>query len=300
VDFLQLQWTIKGNEIIVGLSNYIDETLEHVGENQTRYNFPMATGIDIVVNKDVANDDNAFRVLLGKLLYIQQRIRPDISVALSRLSRVSGHVEPIHWKALRRVENYIVNTRQLCLRFLPSDTKIADVVVCVDASFGTGSNRRSISGWCIYVNKNLVQWRTKQQTVIAQSAAEAELIAVTDAVKHGLWIKRLLAELGFEVNPKLVVECDNLPAIQLLNGSKKRDMVKHLELRYFYIKELDGKEIYLKKVDTKEQKADGLTKSLSGSSFLKFVEDLNLIHWAGTLKIFNGCDTNIMQEVSRE
>ena len=119
-------------------------------------------------------------------------------------------------------------------------------------------------------------------------------------MKHSLWIKRLLAELGFEVNPKLVVECDNLPAIQLLNGSKKRDMVKHLELRYFYIKELDGKEIYLKKVDTKEQKADGLTKSLSGSSFLKFVEDLNLIHWAGTLKIFNGCDTNIMQEVSRE
>jgi hypothetical protein len=52
-----------------------------------------------------------------------------------------------------------------------------------------------------------------------------------------------------------------------------------------WCKELDGKEIYLKKVDTKEQKADGLTKNLSGSSFLKFVEDLNVIHWAGTLKI---------------
>jgi hypothetical protein len=131
-----------------------------------------------------------------------------------------------------------------------------EIICSVDASFATGPKKKSITGWSIYVGGSLVYWRTKTQPITAQSSAEAELIAITDAVKNGLWLKRLLQELNLPVKKESVIECDNLPAIQLLQGSRRKEMVKHLEVRYFFVVELIQSQeviLILKSVDTGEQ-----------------------------------------------
>ncbi len=135
-------------------------------------------------------------------MYLQQRTRPDISIAISKMS--SGHVEPIHWKWLKQVENYVTNTKDLCLVFKRCETPI-EIICSVDASFATGPKKKSITGWSIYVGGSLVYWRTKTQPVTAQSSAEAELIAITDVVKNGLWLKRLLQIVQPKCNTKIVI-----------------------------------------------------------------------------------------------
>lgn len=43
-----------------------------------------------------------------------------------------------------------------------------------------------------------VSWKSKLQSVVVLSTTEAEFMAITDAVKEGLWLKGILNELEIE------------------------------------------------------------------------------------------------------
>ena len=60
---------------------------------------------------------------------------------------------------------------------------------------GSITDRRSILGWCTFVGGNLVTWRSKKQSVVARSSAEAEYRAIALGICELLWLKRLLGEL---------------------------------------------------------------------------------------------------------
>ena len=51
-----------------------------------------------------------------------------------------------------------------------------DVEVYVDADYASSvTYHQSTSGYCSYVWGNFVTWRSKKQTVVSRSSAEAEL-----------------------------------------------------------------------------------------------------------------------------
>ena len=56
---------------------------------------------------------------------------------------------------------------------------------------GSVTDRRSTSGYCTFVGGNLVTWRSKKQSFIARSSAEAEFRAVAHGICEVLWIRRL-------------------------------------------------------------------------------------------------------------
>jgi hypothetical protein len=69
--------------------------------------------------------------------------------------------------------------------------------VYTDADWvGCQDDRISTSGHCAFVGGNLVSWRSKKQNIVARSTAEAEYRAMTLSVSEGLWLQRLLFELG--------------------------------------------------------------------------------------------------------
>ena len=56
-------------------------------------------------------------------------------------------------------------------------------------------DRRSTSGYCVFVGGNLVIQRSKKQPVVSRSTAEAEYRAMSQSLSELLWIKNLLSEL---------------------------------------------------------------------------------------------------------
>jgi hypothetical protein len=48
--------------------------------------------------------------IIGMLLYIINSTRPDISYAVSRLSRYTSRPDHSHWKALDKVLKYLIGT----------------------------------------------------------------------------------------------------------------------------------------------------------------------------------------------
>ena len=59
-------------------------------------------------------------------------------------------------------------------------------------------DRKSTSGYVFQVGGTAISWRSKKQTCVALSTAEAEYIALASAAQESLWLQELLADLKKE------------------------------------------------------------------------------------------------------
>ena len=62
---------------------------------------------------------------------------------------------------------------------------------------GDVDGRRSQSGYIVMLGGNTVSCKSVLQRIVALSSMEAEFIAATEATKEILWIRRLLADMGY-------------------------------------------------------------------------------------------------------
>ena len=85
-----------------------------------------------------------------------------------------------------------------------------------NASFQTDiDDYRSQSGFVFCLNGGAVSWKSSKQSTVADSTIEAEYIALSDAAKEAVQIKKFVTELGMVptiVDP-IDIYCDNNGAI---------------------------------------------------------------------------------------
>ena len=121
---------------------------------------------------------------------------------------------------------------------------------------------------------NPISWRSSLQKVVALSTTEAEYIALSDAVKEGVWLKRFAKELGF---PQESVEifCDSQSAIALSKNAVYHEKTKHVATKYYFICDLiDAGEVQVLKIGTEYNPANIFTKVLP---VLRFCEAFRLL-----------------------
>ncbi|KAD0631047.1 hypothetical protein E3N88_43956 [Mikania micrantha] len=140
---------------------------------------------------------------------------------------------------------------------------------------GDKGDRRSTFGYFTLVGGNLVTWRSKKQKVVALSSAEAEFRGIARGLAEVLWIRKLLAEIGFSQTKASGIMCDNKAAIQISENPVQHDRTKHLEVDRHFIKEkLEAGIIELPFVRSEDQLADILTKAVNGRIFNKCLDKL--------------------------
>lgn len=99
------------------------------------------------------------------------------------------------------------------------------------------NNKCSTSSYCTFVEGNLVTWSSKKQAVVVWSSAKAEFQSMTHGVCELLWLKILLAELGFPVAALMSLYCDNKEAIRTTHNPVQYNCIKHIEVDHHLIKE---------------------------------------------------------------
>jgi lactam utilization protein B len=91
----------------------------------------------------------------------------------------------------------------------------------------------------VFVGGNLVSWRRKKQAVVSRSTAEAEYRAMALALCEMMWLKGLLKELRVLKNETILLHCDNVAAINIVNNPVQFDRMKHVEIDRFFYQEED-------------------------------------------------------------
>ncbi|RVX09431.1 Retrovirus-related Pol polyprotein from transposon RE2 [Vitis vinifera] len=176
-----------------------------------------------------------YRRLVGKLNYLTIT-RPDISFPVSVVSQFLQSPCDSHWDAVIRILRYIKSTPGQGVLY--ENRGHTQVVGYTDADWaGSPTDRRSTSGYCVFIGGNLISWKSKKQDVVARSSAEAEYRAMALATCELIWLKHLLRELRFGNDEQMKLICDNQAALHIASNPVFHERTKHIEVDCHFIRE---------------------------------------------------------------
>ncbi|SGY28298.1 BQ5605_C080g12970 [Microbotryum silenes-dioicae] len=218
-----------------------------------------------------------YRQVVGELLWVSGCTRPDISYAVTQLSRHCADPKPEHFRQMRRVLRYLrgtINRRLEYNRYLGIDVTL----YCDSDHAAEKSGRRSISGYTVIMAGAAITWASKRQVSVATSSVQAEYQALSAAARETLWIRSLLFSLGFPPSSPTIIHGDSTGAIALADHPTSHATTKHIATHYHFTRELVSNGIIeLRWIGTKEMVADGFTKGLSRAPHESFVRMLGMV-----------------------
>ena len=195
---------------------------------------------------------------VGCLMYLMVCTRPDISHAVSVISRYMADLGKEHWNVVKWIFRYIIGTCDFGILF--DQRASTEVVGYVDSNYaGDIDSRKSTTGYVFRFTDGPICWKSTLQDVVALSTTEAEYMAMTEAGKEAVWLSGLVNELGFKQD----LHCDSQSAIHLAKNQVYCARSKHIAVRYHKIREwVSSGDISLSKIVTSENASDMLTKSV--------------------------------------
>ena len=207
---------------------------------------------------------------MATALYLGNRTRPDIVLALGELCKRVKSPSVEDDKKLDRLICYLRATRDQCLRL--GCTAPLHVIVSIDAAFANRDKMRSATGMCVTLGTGYFITTSKVQKLNSKSSTEAEIIAVSDGMNLPLWLADFIQHVGYGQH-KVTIEQDNQSCIALLTkGRSMAETTRFITIRQFWISAyIKNGAVELIYKATSEMTSDYFTKPLQGSLFMKMV-----------------------------
>jgi hypothetical protein len=161
--------------------------------------------------------------------------RPDITFAVSFLSRFMEKPRTSHYAAVKHLLRYIAGTLDHGCAYTRSNGAPELLGYSDFDHAGDTDDRKSTTGVIFFLGGSPVSWQSQKQRVVAISSCEAEYVAATTAACQGIWLARLLGEMLNEepLQPKLLV--DNKLAISLAKNPVFHERSKQIDIRCHFI-----------------------------------------------------------------
>ena len=260
--FLSLELKREGGRLWLGQEGYVTEILQRFGmERAVAYNTPMETKKKHRRAGEPLSDRTPYMSLVGALLYLASRTRPDISYAVGVLSRYFEAPTVDHWLAAKYILHYLVGTKKMGLVYCKGGGQAevygdSDFAACLDT-------RKSRGGVAAMKSGAVLGWESKMASTVVTSTRDAEIGSAAIAVKLALWLRDVTCELEGTVQ-QIPVYCDNQAAqIVMSDVYAGSGRYKHIEIGHHFVRErVARKEVEVKFVRTDQQIADVLTKPL--------------------------------------
>ena len=200
-----------------------------------------------------------YRAVIGCLNYLQAMTRPDLTYSVHQCARFCNNPKLLHEQGLKRICRYLYLTQGQGLIFKPN---LKDGFKCyVDADWArnwlktrpndkTGALSRT--GYIITYLYCPIIWGSKMQSLVALSTTEAELIAMSTALREVIHLQNLLLELrgcNFPIpftKPQVVCRTfeDNTSCIEVAQSDHKiHPRTKHISVRLFHFRDHVEKEL---------------------------------------------------------
>jgi hypothetical protein len=222
------------NNIYIHQHKYIKDKLQLFNMNACKTcNVPGDANVMLDGNNESV-DSSLYRSMVGALMYMSLYTRPDITHAVNICSRFMSSPTVTHLQAIKKIFRYLHGSIEYGLLYNNNNNGNKVVVTAYsDADWGGDKyDMKSTSGYCCYVNNNLISWNTRKQTTVALSSAEAELIALNEAAKEVVWVSSILEEMHYIVKKPMQIMVDNQSAIKIAHNDIEHDRTKHINIKY--------------------------------------------------------------------
>jgi len=244
------------------------------------YAAPAAPG-EIIMRAQEASEliskdkQRNYRKGVGMLLCMVKHSRPDISNAVRELSKVMDGATEGHINSLHRVIKNVLDTANTSLLMEPTLGQAKwELKAYSDSDYGGDRDqRRSVSGYIIFLAGAPIVWRSKMQRSVTLSSTEAEYVALSDVVTEIMFAKQVLEFLEIPVTLPIEVHVDNVGAIFLATNATTGQRTRHIDVRYHYVREyIEDGQVIIRFVKSGDNKADPYTKNTSKEIYEKHTQ----------------------------
>jgi hypothetical protein len=130
----------------------------------------------------------------------------------------------------------------------------------------------STSGWvCLWQNAALT-WGSRKQKSIALSTAEAEIMALSEATKDMVYLRKWIFGVDKAISSPSELYTDSKAARDISYNPEQHERMKHVQRRHFFVRDMvETFEIEVPFVGTANNIADFFTKAMHTSkAFFRF------------------------------
>nr|GEY39470.1 retrovirus-related Pol polyprotein from transposon TNT 1-94 [Tanacetum cinerariifolium] len=216
-----------------------------------------------------------YHSMVGALVYLTSS-RLDIMHDTCYCARYQAKSTEKHPTAVKRIFRYLKDTIHMGLWY-PKDTGFELTAFSDSNHAGCLDSRKSTSGGIQFLGGDkLVSWSSKKQDCTSMSSAEAKYVSLSTCCTQVLWMRTQLTDYGFHFD-KIPMYCDSKAALAISCNPVQHSRIKHIDVRYHFIKEKVEKGIVeLFFIGTEYQLADFFTKALPEERFKYLVRRLGM------------------------
>ena len=183
-----------------------------------------------------------------------------------------------HWAAVEHILCYLKGALRRGILYSNHGHNRLECFTDADWA-GSKEDKRSTIGYCIFVGRNLVSWKSKKQSIVFRSTAESKYRAMAQSVCEIMWLHQLLMEVGIKPPVPTKLWCDTQVALHIASNPVFQEQTKHIEIDCHFVCE----KIQLGLTSTGymksgEQLGDIFTKALNGDQISYLCNKLSMIN----------------------
>ena len=182
MEFLRMCILHRDNVIMIHQSDYLRKVLECLRLLNTKAApTPLPAGYHAIPNDAEVDTTlhSRYQMVIGSLIYLMIRTRPDIAFAITALSKHAANPSQDHLDKALYIGRYLLGTQSAYIKYDGSTGK--GIMACTDSDWGLDPTaHKSVTGYFLKLVNGIFSWTSHTQKTVALSSTEAEYMVLSD------------------------------------------------------------------------------------------------------------------------